>query len=167
MNKYPLEAEIFPHVFNPRPPEDRPFGKGETILVVDDEQLVLDNMRRILERFDYQVLTAKSGVEAINVFRRQRGRIQLVVVDIIMPDMNGAALLHVLRIFRPGLKAVAMSGYSPTSPEIDLLHEDQDHFLAKPFATSELLRMIRDTLDEEQARHDAPVHATAGIGGGN
>jgi DNA-binding NtrC family response regulator len=80
------------------------------------------------------------------------GGLSLVILDIIMPDMNGAALLHVLRILAPELKAVAISGYSPLSPEIELLHRDQEHFLAKPFSTSELLCMIRNTLDEGPAQ---------------
>jgi two-component system, cell cycle sensor histidine kinase and response regulator CckA len=167
MKKNPFEAEIFPHIFTSRPPEDRPVGEGETILVVDDEPLVLDNARRVLERFNYKVLTADSGIAAVSTFRRHRNRIKLVVVDIVMPDMNGAALLHVLRIFTPGLKAVAMSGYAPSSPEIDLLHEDQQHFLAKPFTTSELLCMIRNTLDEWPARPDDSLHAALSISRSN
>jgi DNA-binding NtrC family response regulator len=152
MNSSTTETEVFPQFFPSRPPEDRPAGNGETILVVDDEQLVLDNLTRILDRFNYRVLTARSGIAAIETFRRHQRAISLVILDIIMPDMNGAALLHVLRILAPELKAVAISGYSPLSPEIELLHRDQEHFLAKPFSTSELLCMVRNTLDEGPAQ---------------
>ena len=148
MNITPLETEIFPQYFTSRPPAETPFGNGETVLVVDDEELVRKGVARTLERFNYTVLTANSGVTAIEVFRKHLHDIKLVITDIVMPDMNGAALLHVLRILAPDLKAIAISGYVPSCPEVDLLQEDQQHFLAKPFATSEFLCMVRSTLDE-------------------
>lgn len=160
MNVTPIETEIFPQYFPARPPALMPEGNGETILVVDDEELVRDGVTRSLERFNYVVLAANSGIAAIELFRQRQHEINLVITDIVMPDMNGAALLHVLRILEPGLKAIAISGYAPTSPEVDLLQEDQQHFLAKPFTTSELLGMVRNTLGESSPRFRL-IHAGA------
>jgi two-component system cell cycle sensor histidine kinase/response regulator CckA len=148
MNVPPSETEIFPQYFPSRFVAAMPVGHGETVLVVDDEELVRNGVARSLARFNYTVLTANTGIAAVEIFRKHQHDIKLVITDIIMPDMNGAALLHVLRILEPDLKAIAISGYAPSCPAIDLLQEDQQHFLAKPFATSELLCMVRATLDE-------------------
>jgi two-component system cell cycle sensor histidine kinase/response regulator CckA len=101
------------------------------------------------------------------MFRQHQNEIDLVITDIVMPDMNGAILLRILRIFMPDLRAIAISGYAASCSEINLLQEDQRHFLAKPFETWELLAMVRDTLDEvtgsfeviDRSRHShsAPV----------
>ena len=146
MNTPPVESEIFPQYFPPRPGIDMPVGNGETILLVDDEEMVRSCVARRLECYRYHVLTAGTGIAAIDLFREHQSDIKLVIADIVMPDMNGAALLHVLRILAPDLAAIAISGYAPSCPAVDLLHEDQQHFLAKPFTTSELLCMVRNTL---------------------
>lgn len=161
MNIRPIETEIFPQYFPPHFSMDMPEGNGETILLVDDEELVRRSVARTLERHHYKVHTAHNGITAVDVFRQHQSAIALVITDIVMPDMNGAALLHVLRILAPDLAAIAVSGYAPTSPEIDLLQEDQKHFLAKPFTTDELLRMVRNTLDAASERFDLAESAGA------
>jgi DNA-binding NtrC family response regulator len=162
-----FENEIFPQYFPRRPLGQVPQGHGETVLVVDDEEAVRKGIARTLERRNYVVLTANCGIAAIQMFRQHQNEIDLVITDIVMPDMNGAILLRILRIFMPDLRAIAISGYAASCSEINLLQEDQRHFLAKPFETWELLAMVRDTLDEvtgsfeviDRSRHShsAPV----------
>jgi nitrogen-specific signal transduction histidine kinase/CheY-like chemotaxis protein len=86
-------------------------GAG-TVLVVDDERVVLEMAKRALERHGYKVLTADSGLAAIDVFRRHPGEIALVVLDLSMPRMNGDETLPELRKIRPEVKVVVSSGFS-------------------------------------------------------
>jgi len=84
----------------------------ETILLVDDEQIILDVGRQMLEKMGYTVLTADSGAAAINVFKRKKDSIKLVILDMIMPNMNGGETYDRLMQINPGLKVLLSSGYS-------------------------------------------------------
>jgi DNA-binding NtrC family response regulator len=145
--------EIFPEVFPDSVVQAMPRGNHECVLVVDDLDFMVENTRWVLERSGYRVFTARSGPEALETYLQHRGEIELVVTDIVMPGMNGPTLISLLRILRPEIRIIAMSGYAPVHPEIEALHADEKHFLGKPFTASELLCMIRVTLDEPMPRH--------------
>jgi PAS domain S-box-containing protein len=117
----------------------------ETVLVVEDEHSLRSSITRFLERRNYRVLSAASGVEALHLVRSQRPRLDLVITDLGMPEMTGKELLSRLRGEFSQLPAVFMTGYADAwdhaddSPEIVVL--------AKPFALDELGRVVRMTLD--------------------
>jgi two-component system cell cycle sensor histidine kinase/response regulator CckA len=122
-------------------------GGGETVLLVEDEQVVRDVAREILEGLGYTVLAAEHPGEALVLAERQPGAIHLLLTDVVMPKADGPSLAHRLAGARPGLKVLYMSGY--TGEEV-LLHEVIEQgaaFLPKPFKPETLARKVREVLD--------------------
>jgi two-component system cell cycle sensor histidine kinase/response regulator CckA len=123
----------------------RPSG-SETILIIDDEAGVRRPTRRALEHSGYTVLEAPDGIRGLQLYRRERDRIGLVLLDIVMPNMSGWEVLAELRERAPSLPVVLVSGYPATDQPEDTV-ENGDAFLAKPFALEELLNTVRQLLD--------------------
>jgi CheY-like chemotaxis protein len=124
---------------------------GETVLVVEDEEGVRELVRRVLVRHGYQVLEARHGRDALREAERHPERIDLLLTDVVMPEMSGVALASELRERRPELRVLYMSGY--TEEEI-VRRGDGGPGLAllpKPFAGEELARLVRVTLDAAAA----------------
>lgn len=124
-----------------------PVGNGETILVVDDEESVLAIIRTALESYNYKVLTANSGFEAVTLASGYRNRINLVITDLDMPFMDGGKTIDVLKRMLPGIRIIVDSG----SPEeiqkaVDI---KMDAFVAKPFAVDELLQTVHAVLTKK------------------
>ena len=123
------------------------FRGSETLLVADDEPIVLSLTRSILSRYGYQVIPAADGREALDLFRTRQSEIDLLLTDVVMPRMNGPELAHSVKEINGDVRCIFMSGY------------DQDHlknhgaqhlgcdFLKKPFTPEALLRKVRETLD--------------------
>ncbi len=132
---------------NAKHPQAGPRRDAETILVVDDEPSVLDVTRRMLERRGYRVLTAESGTEAIRLAKEHPGDIDLVLLDIGMPGMDGAEAFPLLREARPAMKIVISSGYDRVAASDGLLKAGACGFVQKPFVSDELAREIRAALD--------------------
>ena len=122
-------------------------GTGETVLVVDDEPAVRLVTKRILQRNGYSVLEAAGGQEALRVLREHPGPIQLLLSDVIMPEMNGREVAERVRERRPGIKVLFMSAYSPEAIAHDGLLEEGAPFLRKPFEIGPLLQAVRRALD--------------------
>jgi PAS domain S-box-containing protein len=123
---------------------------SETILVVEDEDLVRGLVRTILEQYGYSVLEAPTGVAAIGVWERHASSIDLVLTDLVMPGgINGYELAEKLQARRPGLKVVYTSGYSPDMSSSHFKLSNGRNFLPKPFRPHTLAQMIRDCLDDK------------------
>jgi PAS domain S-box-containing protein len=121
-------------------------GRGELILVVDDEAPVRTLMAAALEGHGYRVRTAREGNEALTLFARHRAEVRLVITDVMMPGMDGPATIRALRKLDPALPVVAASGLAETpGPAGPRLGEVQG-FLPKPFTTDELLAAVREAL---------------------
>jgi len=123
----------------------------ETVLVVEDEEGVRHVLRRLLTRYGYRVLEARHGRDALLEAERCDGTIDLLLTDVVMPEMGGPDLAHQLRARWPGLKVLFMSGY--TNEEIlrrGLLGPDAV-LVAKPFASDELIQEVRRLLDAAPA----------------
>lgn len=114
-----------------------PRGSGQLILVVDDEDAVRTVLRRTLERYNYRVLEARHGAEAVALFARTP-EIDLVLTDMAMPVMDGPALILALRSLNPEVRIVASSGLS-TAPEVE-------YFVPKPYTAEVLLRTVQAAL---------------------
>jgi two-component system cell cycle sensor histidine kinase/response regulator CckA len=126
-------------------------GKGETILVVEDEIFVRDLACLALRKRGYQVLQASNGPEAIEVWEKNRAKIDLLLTDMVMPSgMSGGELAKELVALNPALKIIYTSGYSPDILKQDSLLLQGVNFLPKPYDLPSLLKAIRLCLDGGQ-----------------
>ncbi len=124
-------------------------GGGETILVVEDEPVLRDLAQVILQDCGYRVVQAASGVEALTVWQQQRGNIDLLLTDMIMPDgLSGTDLAESLTGHKPGLKVIFTSGYNVDDLGNDFLKKNGSHFLQKPYTRITLAQAVRECLDE-------------------
>lgn len=117
--------------------------------MVEDEDLVSDLTKRILERFGYTVLTAANGKEALNLYAKERDRVSLVILDLIMPEMGGKECLEELRRLDPNLKILVTSGYPLNGPTKETVKSEARGFVGKPYGMKEMLRAVRDVLDSD------------------
>ena len=138
-------ADVEPPTSGAVRPATPPNGKGERILVVDDEESILAITRTALENYGYLVATAASGLEAVARFREDPSSISLVMTDHAMPFMDGHAITGVLRKIRPDIRIILTSG-SEKEVEGVLGGYDIDGFLPKPFTTEKLLTIIHEVL---------------------
>ena len=129
-------------------PVARARGGTETIMVVEDEPQLRRLALKTLERHGYRVVQAGSGAAALTVWNQQGGEIDLLITDMVMPDgMNGAELIQNLRLLKPGLKVILMSGYCTDTSETGLVINDDVVFLQKPFPPEKLSQAARKALD--------------------
>jgi PAS domain S-box-containing protein len=130
----------------PPPPAARAV-RGETILVVEDDEAVRSIARRMLARAGYRVLTAANGGEGLLACEAHPGEIHLLLTDVVMPQMGGRVFAERLARIRPGLKVLFMSGYTDDAIVRHGVLEPGTHFLGKPFTQADLLAKVRDVLD--------------------
>ncbi len=123
-------------------------GKGELILVVDDEIGVRAITQQTLEAFGYRVVTATDGADAVGVYGRRGNEIDLVLTDIMMPIMDGPIMVRALRRINPDVRVVAASGLGPKGEEARAAEWGVRHFLPKPYTAEILLRTIGEALEE-------------------
>jgi two-component system cell cycle sensor histidine kinase/response regulator CckA len=120
-------------------------GQGTILLVEDEEGLRSLNARGLRSR-GYSVLEAENGIEALEVLEEQNGNVDLVVSDVVMPEMDGPTLLKEMRARNPQLKIIFVSGYAEDAFEKSLPANEQFAFLAKPFALSALVAKVKETM---------------------
>ncbi len=128
-------------------PEVRDLQGRETVLLVEDDPVVRDLIRRILVRYAYRVLEASSGPEALEVCRNHDAPIDLVLTDVVMPQMSGRELIEELVTVRPDLRVLYMSGYSSEAVVRHGMLDKYTPFLQKPFTPDTLARKLREILD--------------------
>jgi len=121
-------------------------GTG-TVLLVDDEDMVLDAGEGMLKALGYKVLLARGGKEAIELYKRNRDNIDMVLLDMIMPDMGGGETYDRMRKINPNIKVLLSSGYSINGQAEEILERGCDGFIQKPFNMKQLSRSIREILD--------------------
>jgi len=125
--------------------------KGEgTILVVDDEESVLETSQILLQMVGYEVLTAKTGMEALAIYKVKKPDIDLVLLDIIMPGMDGAEVFQALKEINPDVKVLLASGYNIKSQANKLLEMGCHSFIQKPFALEKLTAEINHILTDSK-----------------
>lgn len=121
-------------------------GSG-TVLVVDDEDHVRNVTEMMLAQFGLTVIGACDGLEAVEVIEQQGERIQLVVMDMTMPRMDGEQAFEAMRKIRPGIKVVLTSGYSEADAIGDVGSKGVFGFLQKPFDLEKLIRTVRSAVE--------------------
>lgn len=122
--------------------------KGGTILLVDDEQINIDVTRELLETNDYQVITALNGFEAVEIFKRNQSAIDVVILDMMMPGMDGGETFDRLRAIDAGVKVILSSGYGITGQVREVIDRGCRGFVQKPGNIDELTRKIRQVIDQ-------------------
>jgi len=131
-------------------PSNRPRGRGELILVVDDEAIICDITKKTLEKNGYKVLTASDGIDAIAVYSQHRGKIDLVLTDIMMPILDGVAMIRALKKLEPQLKVIASSGMAATGGRLERTTELEElgvrAFLTKPYTAEQMLATFDEVL---------------------
>jgi PAS domain S-box-containing protein len=128
-------------------PTALPRGRGEIVLLVDDETSILTVTGRTLTAFGYRVLTARNGVEAVAIYAQNLDRISVVLSDMMMPTMGGPALIEGLQRMNPKVKVLAASGLSADAQVAGGRNPAIKGFLAKPYTAAELLQAIRSVID--------------------
>jgi len=128
----------------------------ESILMVDDEQMILDVGKAMLENLGYQVITAGGGREAITAVADEEAHFDLVILDLVMPGMNGAQVYERLRSYMPETPVLLSSGYSLDGQAESLLEKGCQGFIQKPFSIVELSQHVRGILDSREG--DASIH---------
>jgi PAS domain S-box-containing protein len=120
-----------------------PLGNGESILVVDDELSVREIIKASLEAYNYQVVTASDGLEAIARYAERQSEIQVILLDLMMPSLDSASTIRALQRIDPNVSIVVMSGLSATEPIKNMSDINVQAFLAKPFTSQALLQTLQ------------------------
>jgi two-component system cell cycle sensor histidine kinase/response regulator CckA len=122
---------------------------SETILIVDDEEAIVTVTTEILEALGYRVLSARNGREAVDLYSARSAEINLVVLDMIMPDISGGEVFAFLKMINPHVKAILSSGYSLNEQASDIMEQGCRAFIQKPFTIQILSQKVREVLDQD------------------
>ena len=122
-------------------------AKRADILLVDDEEYLLETNKALLEQYGYQVLTAENGEKAIEIFKKDKKEISLVILDLLMPGMGGLKCLTGLLNIDTGAKVIISSGYITSDQQHEVLSKGAVGFIQKPYRHQDLLNMVRKSLD--------------------
>jgi len=134
-------------------PKERPatpvMGGHETILLAEDETAILDMVKQILEDFGYRVLAASTPGQAIRATKEYAGDIDLLITDVVMPEMNGQELAKNLLALHPKLRIIYMSGYSGNVIARHGVLDEGVNFIQKPFSMQDFAAKVREVLDSK------------------
>ena len=122
---------------------------AETVLLVDDEDMIIDACEQLLEEMGYKVLIAKGGKDAIKVYKKNMDEIDMVILDMIMPDMGGGETYDKLKEINPKIKVLLASGYSIDGQASEILDRGCNGFIQKPFQMENLSRKIKEVLENK------------------
>jgi PAS domain S-box-containing protein len=125
-----------------------PSGTQESILIVDDELAIQEVTSTVLETFNYKTIVASSGAEAIDLYTQHHPEIQVVLMDVMMPNMDGITAARQLQQINPRVKLIFTSGMLPGDRALQLAELGVSEFLAKPYTAQELLDMLQQVLVE-------------------
>ena len=126
---------------------DFPFEQVKTVLLVDDEEVVLNIIELMLEKLDYKVLKAQCGYEGLQLFKKNQFQIDLIISDMNMPEMNGKELMHKLREIDPNTKVMLSSGALTEKDEQDVINNGFDGFIKKPCSMGNLSKKMAEILN--------------------
>ena len=121
---------------------------SQTILLIDDESIVINVCKEMIEKLGYDVITAKSGKLAVDMFREKSEDIHLIILDMIMPGMDGDQTFDLLREINSSIPILLSSGYSLNSQAKKIMEKGCNGFIQKPFLITQLSEKIQNILDE-------------------
>jgi CheY-like chemotaxis protein len=131
----------------PAEQQELPTGHGELILVVDDEDSIREITKTSLETYGYKVLIASDGIEAIALYTQHKKEISVVLIDMMMPSMDGPNTIRVLQKINPKVKIIGVSGLVSNHKMIELVGNSVKTFLPKPYTSNELLKNLQTVLN--------------------
>lgn len=134
----------FSGAMTPPPPEH---SGTETLLIVENEPAIRNLLQMALRKNGYTVLAAESAREALEIVRGHTGAIDLLITDVVMPDMNGLELVRALATIRPETRTLFMSGYMDDALGDHGVLPSQANFIQKPFSPRVIAQKVRDILD--------------------
>jgi nitrogen-specific signal transduction histidine kinase/CheY-like chemotaxis protein len=130
--------------------EEQDIQKGtETVLLIDDEAMILEVAESMLKELGYQVIPVRGGVEGLGIYRLKQQEIHMVILDMIMPGMRGAEVYRRLKVMNSNVRVLLASGYSMDEQAKDILEEGCDGFIQKPFRMKDLSKKVREILDKK------------------
>jgi two-component system, cell cycle sensor histidine kinase and response regulator CckA len=121
---------------------------SETVLLVDDEAIIIEVSAQMLQTIGYKVLTAHSGKDAINIFKQNNDKVAMVILDLVMPGMGGGEVYERLKEIDPNVKVLLSSGYSIDGQAAEILNRGCDGFIQKPFKLNELSYKLREIISQ-------------------
>ncbi|MDJ0743181.1 MAG: CBS domain-containing protein [Xenococcaceae cyanobacterium MO_167.B27] len=127
-------------------PEELPHANGELILLVDDETQICEVAKATLETFNYKVLTANNGIDALAIYAQNQNAINLVLTDIMMPSMDGKTLIRTIKKINPNIKIVVFSGLVSHREIVAELDDKIAAFINKPYTTETLLKTLHQVV---------------------
>ena len=130
-------------------PEEHLSGTG-TILLIDDEEMILDVGKALLEKLGYQVLAAGGGRQGLEIYGQNAANIDLVILDMIMPEMTGAETYELLKEMDPRVKVLFSSGYTMDGVANDILKQSSPSFIQKPFDLKKISHKVREALQNPE-----------------
>ncbi|MCP4747520.1 MAG: PAS domain S-box protein [Desulfobacteraceae bacterium] len=122
---------------------------GGTILVIDDDEVILEIVHEMLKKTGYRVLCARTGKEAISIAESFEDAIDLAFLDVNLPDMEGSRIYQIIKEYRPKIKVIVCSGYSSDGPVQEILSAGAEDFIKKPFAFKEVFSKVRSVLEDK------------------
>lgn len=130
--------------------KELPTGHGELILVIDDEPAIRDITSATLQRYGYRAITANDGADGVALYVHNKVEIKAVIVDMVMPIMDGRATIRALRKIDPDVKIVAVSGLKDDEEHVQAARVDANTFLSKPYTAETLLKTLHELLRGEK-----------------
>jgi PAS domain S-box-containing protein len=134
-------------------PKDQIIKGTETIFLIDDEEMILETGKKLLEALGYQVWIASDGRKAIEIFQERRESIDLVILDMVMPNMGGGEVFDRMKEISSGVKVLLSSGYSLNGEATKILERGCNGFIQKPFDMKQLSQSIRMILNQKGEVH--------------
>jgi len=128
--------------------EEKISAGSETVLLIDDEAMIIDVSVQMLKKMGYEVLTAQNGREAIDTFKRNSDKVAIAIVDLIMPSMGGGEVYERLKEIDPNVKVLLSSGYSIDGQAAEIINRGCDGFIQKPFKLNELSYKLREIISK-------------------
>ena len=129
------------------------------MLLIDDEEMILDVGSEMLEALGYKVMTAAGGKLGLDIYEQNREKIDLVILDMIMPEFGGADTFEALRRINPSVRVLLSSGYSVEGQAKEIIQNGCKGFIQKPFSMTELSRKLRSTLNRKYVGRDTHIPA--------
>ncbi|OYW73844.1 MAG: hypothetical protein B7Z37_20135 [Verrucomicrobia bacterium 12-59-8] len=145
----------------PPPADERPMplGKGELILIVDDEEAIRTTTRQTLEALDYRTLVAANGAEAVALYTQHTAEIAVVLTDMMMPVMDGPATIQMLQCINPDVKIIAASGVSHMGGPAKVAEMGVRHFLHKPYTAHTVMTTLHLVINESDTWRETPLES--------
>jgi two-component system, cell cycle sensor histidine kinase and response regulator CckA len=126
-----------------------PIGQGELVMVAEDEDSIREVTASTLEEYGYNVLTANDGADAVALYAQNKDKINVVLMDMMMPVMDGHASIRAIRRINPGIKIIAVSGLAEKDKLAKIADTRVQAFLPKPYTAERLLKTIREVIGTE------------------